>query len=368
MAGHSVLHLSKPPNRITRVMPYPIERKLVIGIASSALFDLNESNRIFLEGGIERYREHQEANIDVPFAKGVAFPFISRFLSINLAFPDQEPVEVVLLSKNSPETGLRIFRSIDHYGLSITRAAFIAGRSPHEYLPAFNASLFLSANPIDVRQAIDSDYPAGVVLQSTVYDDPADTELRVAFDFDGVIADDEAESVYKKNNDLQEFQAHETALQETPHQPGPLADLFRKLAFMQKLEQRRVKEQPGYKKMLRIAIVTARNAPAHERFVTTLKAWGVTVDEAFFLGGMQKSRILTIFRPHMFFDDQLGHLESPASDIPMVHIPFGIANRRTDQLERGEAAADLRKERAIESPRNLDGSSLASGEAEDAGV
>jgi 5'-nucleotidase len=312
-------------------MPYPIDRKLVIGVASSALFDLSESNRIFIEDGIEKYREHQEANIDIPLPKGVAFPFIRRFLGINQAFPERQPVEVVLLSKNSPETGLRVFRSIDYYSLNITRAAFIAGRSPHEYLPAFNASLFLSANPSDVQQAIDSDYPAGVVLQSKVFDDAADTELRVAFDFDGVIADDEAEAVFKKNNDLSEFQAHETANQQTPHQPGPLADLFQKLAFMQRLEQKQLRENPEYKKILRIAIVTARNAPAHERVVTTLKAWGVSVDEAFFLGGMEKSRILTILRPHMFFDDQIGHLESPASDIPMVHIPFGIANRNHEK-------------------------------------
>ena len=312
-------------------MPYPIDRKLVIGVASSALFDLSESNRIFMEDGIEKYREHQEANIDIPLPKGDAFPFIRRFLGINQALPEREPVEVVLLSKNSPETGLRVFRSIDYYSLNITRAAFIAGRSPHEYLPAFNASLFLSANRSDVQQAIDSDYPAGVVLESKVFDDAADTELRVAFDFDGVIADDEAEAVFKKNNDLNEFQAHEAAHQQTPHQPGPLADLFQKLAFMQKLEQKQLRENPEYKKILRIAIVTARNAPAHERVVTTLKAWGVSVDEAFFLGGMEKSRILTILRPHMFFDDQIGHLESPASDIPMVHIPFGIANRNVAQ-------------------------------------
>jgi 5'-nucleotidase len=327
-------------------MPYSIDRKLVIGVASSALFDLSESNRIFIEEGIEKYREHQEANIDIPLPKGVAFPFIRRFLGINQAFPEREPVEVVLLSKNSPETGLRVFRSIDHYSLTITRAAFIAGRSPHEYLPAFNASLFLSANPNDVRQAIDSDYPAGVVLQSKVFDDAADTELRVAFDFDGVIADDEAEAVFKKNNDLNEFQAHETAHQETPHQPGPLADLFKKLAFMQKLEQKQLRDNPEYKKILRIAIVTARNAPAHERVVTTLKAWGVSVDEAFFLGGMEKSRILTILRPHMFFDDQIGHLESPASDIPMVHIPFGIANRNLEKPADSTEASTVETEEA----------------------
>lgn len=308
-------------------MAYPIERKLVISVASSALFDLSESHQIYMTQGVEEYRLHQERNLNIAFPKGVAFPFIRRFLGINKAFPKQSPVEVVLLSRNSPETGLRIFRSIRHYKLDITRAAFIAGRSPYEYIPAFNASLFLSAHEEDVQKAIDANYPAGVVLPSKVYDDELESELRVAFDFDGVIADDEAESVYKKNNNLDEFQAHEAIKQSIPHQPGPLADLFKKLSFMQKLEEKRRKEDPEYKKILRIAIVTARNAPAHERVVTTLKEWGVSADESFFLGGMQKSRILTILKPHMFFDDQRSHLESPAGDIPMVHVPFGIANK-----------------------------------------
>lgn len=308
-------------------MAYPIEQKLVISVASSALFDLSESDQIYQTRGVEEYRKHQEQYLDVPFAKGVAFPFIRRFLNINHIFPEQSPVEVVLLSKNSSETGLRIFRSTRYYGLDITRAAFMAGRSPHEYIPAFNASLFLSANVNDVQNAIDANYPAGVVLPTKIYDDELDTELRVAFDFDGVVADDEAESVFKRNNNLGEFQAHETKNQDIPHQPGPLADLFRKLSSMQKLEEEKLKNDPEYNKILRIAIVTARNAPAHERVVTTLKEWGVSPDESFFLGGMEKSRILTILKPHMFFDDQRSHLESSAGNIPMVHIPFGIANR-----------------------------------------
>lgn len=312
-------------------MAYPIDRKLVIGIASSALFDLSESHQIFLDEGPDAYRKYQEGNIDVPLRKGVAFPFIRRFLSINKAFPDQCPVEVVLLSRNSPETGLRVFRSIQHYALDISRAAFVTGRSPYEYVPAFNTSLFLSANEEDVQKAIDANYPAGVVLPSPVYDDELDFELRIAFDFDGVIADDEAEAVYKKNNDLNEFQAHESEKVGIPHQPGPLAELFRKLSFMQKLEDRQMRADPSYKKILRTAIITARNAPSHERVVTTLKSWGVSADETFFLGGMEKARILTILKPHIFFDDQRSHLQSPAGSIPMVHIPFGIANRHISQ-------------------------------------
>lgn len=308
-------------------MPYPIERKLVIGIASSALFDLSTSHQVFLDKGAEAYRKHQEENIDKPFDRGVAFPFIRRFLNINKAFPKQSPVEVVLLSRNSPETGLRVFRSIRHYGLDISRAAFMTGRSPYEYVPAFNSSLFLTANEEDVQKAIDANYPAGLVLPSMVFDDELDLELRVAFDFDGVIADDEAEAVYKRNNDLNEFQEHEAQKVLIPHKPGPLADLFTKLAFMQKLEERQMKHDSAYKKILRISIVTARNAPSHERVVTTLKTWGVSADETFFLGGMEKSRILTILKPHMFFDDQRSHLHSSAGNIPMVHIPFGIANK-----------------------------------------
>jgi len=308
-------------------MAYPIENKLVIGVASSALFDLSESDDIYRTQGVEAYRLHQERSLDVPFAKGVAFPFIKRLLGIINSFPDQIPVEVVLLSRNSPETGLRIFRSIEHYGLEISRAAFTAGGSPHSYIPAFNASLFLTANEKDVRDAIDANYPAGLVLPSRVFDDELDMELRVAFDFDGVIADDESESVFKRNGDVAEFQGHELSRREIPHQPGLLANLFRQLDALRQLEEERLARDSGYRKIIRMAIVTARNAPAHERMVTTLKSWGVSPDQAFLLGGMEKARILDIMRPHIYFDDQISHLRSAAGDIPMVHIPFGIANR-----------------------------------------
>lgn len=307
-------------------MPYPIEEKLVIGVASSALFDLSESDHIYRTDSIEAYRLHQEKNIDVPLPKGVAFPFIRRFLSLNNAFPEQSPVEVVLLSRNSAETGLRVFRSIGHYGLDITRAAFMSGNAPYEYLPAFNASLFLTANADDVYNAVRANYPAGLVLPSVIDDDENDRELRVAFDFDGVIADDESEAVYKKNHDLAEFAAYEQQKQTIPHQPGLLKDLFKKLDKIQQLERDLAGNNPAYKKIVRTVIITARNAPSHERVITTLKSWGISPGEAFFLGGMDKARILSALKPHLFFDDQLTHLQSPANNLPMVHIPFGIAN------------------------------------------
>ncbi|EIC30004.1 MULTISPECIES: 5'-nucleotidase [Methylomicrobium] len=307
-------------------MPYPIDKKFVIAVSSSALFDLGESDRVFRDQGPVAYKAYQEQNRDEILGKGVAFPFIRRFLNINARFGAEQPVEVVLLSRNSAATGQRVFRSIRHHGLDISRAAFTEGKSPYPYIPAFNASLFLSANENDVQKAIAACYPAGAVLPSAVFDDPDDEELRVAFDFDGVLADDEAETVYR-NGQLRQFHQHELDRSHIPHNPGPLADLFRKLAIMQQLEDRTIEQDRNYKRILRTAIITARNAPAHERVITTLESWGVSANETFFLGGMSKERILTIFKPHIFFDDQKSHLSARGKDIPMVHIPFGIANR-----------------------------------------
>ena len=307
------------------IMPYPLDKKLVIAVASSALFDLSESDKVFREEGEEKYRQHQRQHIDKTLQKGIAFPFIRRFLNLNKSFPELQPVEVVLLSKNDPDTGLRIFRSIDSHGLSISRAAFTSGSSPYSFIPAFNVSLFLSANPNDVLNAIEAGYPAGTVMHSDIDDDEDDNELRVAFDFDGVLADDESESVFRQGN-LDSFHEHEVKNSETPHNPGLLSDLFMKLSSMQKLEIDKEKDNPNYERIIRTAIITARAAPAHERVVTTLRDWGVNADHTFFLGGVEKRGILDTLKPHMFFDDQRNHLKSSAGNIPMVHIPFGIAN------------------------------------------
>jgi len=309
---------------------YPIEQKFVIAVSSSALFDLTESDKVFREKGEDAYRTYQAENKSQILGKGIAFPFIKRFLNLNNSFPTGEhPVEVVLLSKNDPETGLRVFESIKQYGLDIVRAAFMSGKSPYEYIPAFNVSLFLSADAKDVREAIGAGYPAGTVLKTVVNDDPADLELRIAFDFDGVIVDDKAEKVYQANRDLGQFLESELAQAVIPHDPGPLKEFFTKISAIQKIERAKADRDKTYRRVLRTAIVTARNAPAHERLVTTLKEWGVSVDETFFLGGIEKARILRVLKPHIFFDDQMSHLESSAKDIPSVHIPFGITNRGT---------------------------------------
>jgi 5'-nucleotidase len=306
-------------------MSYPIDQKLVIAVSSSALFDLSESQAIFAQSGPAAYKAFQTEHLDQVLEKGVAFPFIRRFLNINKHFPAQAPVEVVLLSRNSAVTGQRVFRSIAHYGLAISRAAFTEGKSPYHYIPAFNASLFLSANEEDVKNAIAKGFPAGTVLPSKVVDVADTEELVIAFDFDGVIADDESETIYQ-HNDLPEFWQHETSHSHIPHNPGPLADFFKKLSYLQALEDREQEKNRNYQRIIRTAIVTARSAPSHERVITTLEHWGVSANETFFLGGMKKARILSTLRPHIYFDDQKSHLESAAGDIPMVHIPFGIAN------------------------------------------
>jgi len=305
-------------------MTEPIEDPLVVAIASSALFDLSESDRVFREKGPQVYRDYQRAHRQDPLDKGIAFPFIRRFLGFNQRFPDARPVEVILLSRNSVETGQRVFESINHHGLDITRAAFLEGRSPYPYIGAFNAALFLTAHEPDVIAAMDRGYPAGLVMHSLVEDIPDDHELRIAFDFDGVIVDDDAEAVFQQGLDA--FTRYETDRVHEPHRPGPLAVLFKKLAMLQQLEDEAEATDPDYRRMLRTAIVTARGAPTHNRLVTTLESWGVSANETFLMGGIEKHRILETFRPHMFFDDNRRHLHSPAGNLPMVHVPFGIAN------------------------------------------
>jgi len=249
-------------------------------------------------------------------------------ISGELTYVQEIPVEVVLLSKNSPETGVRIFNAIKDHGLDISRAAFTSGKSPYNYIPAYNISLFLSRNEQDVLNAINANYGAGRIIKTTIVDEDEDMELRVAFDFDGVIADDQAEKVFSETGQLQMFHEHEQKHISIPHNPGPLADFFKKLSFFQQLETKKEQVDPTYKKILKTAIVTARNAPSHERAINTLKDWGVTVDEMFLLGGIEKRRILEILKPHLFLDDQITHLDPKLENIPLVHIPFGITNKQ----------------------------------------
>lgn len=308
-------------------MGYDIENRLVVGMASSALFDLEQSDAVFKDKGESAYRVYQRENQNKPLKPGVAYPFVRRLLALNQLNPDNPPVEVVLLSHNDPDTGLRVFKSIEHYGLGITRAVFQQGRSPHLFIPAFGISLFLTANEEDVREAMALGLPAGLVLSSAAWDDAEDDELRLAFDFDGVLADDESEAIYQ-GGDLEQFKQHEVKHADTPHNPGPLKEFLAKIAQIQELEQTRAEQDSTYKPRLRVAIVTARSAPAHERVINTMRSWNLMVNDAFFLGGVEKRRVLEVWAPHIFFDDQRGHLDAAAPVSPSVHIPFGIANRK----------------------------------------
>jgi len=309
--------------------PFPIDRKLVVGISSNALFDLTEEHKLFESEGVEAYRAHQIKNRNVSLPIGPAFPFVRRFLRINDVYSEERPVEVVLISRNSPETGVRIFNSIEEQGLDITRATFTSGDSPYEYLPAFNVSLFLSMNSEDVKNAINSGYAAGQILQTRVADEEEDSILRVAFDFDSVIADDDSEKVYKEQG-LEAYHAYEVENVDIPHTPGPLAKFFRQLAYFQRMETKRKEKDQSYEKILETAIVTARNAPSHQRAIRTLENWNVTVDKMFFMGGIEKKRVLEVFKPHLFVDDQESHLDESIENVALVHIPFGVANQSSD--------------------------------------
>lgn len=307
-------------------MAYDLDKMLVVGVASSALFDLTDADAVFRDHGEDQYRQYQNEHIEDQLATGVAFPFIKRLLSLNSLSTDSTPlVEVIVLSRNDPETGLRVMRSIESHDLPITRAIFMQGRSPYEYMGALNMSLFLSQNEQDVRVALNMGFAAGQVLGSPAAD-LSGTDLRIAFDFDGVLADDSSERVMQAEG-LPAFHAHETEHSEDPLPEGRLSDFLRGINRIQDLEEALVDIDNSYNRRVHVAIVTARNAPSHERVIKTLQSWGVRVNDAFFLGGVEKARVLRVLKPHVFFDDQLGHLQGAADEIPSVHVPFGRLNQ-----------------------------------------
>ncbi|MFJ6938675.1 5'-nucleotidase [Streptomyces sp. NPDC101132] len=307
-------------------MKYDLSDRLVVGIASSALFDLTECDAVFRERGEDAYRACQEAHADDVLGKGVAFPFVRRLLSLNdLADPSDPLVEVIILSRNDPDTGLRVMRSIAAHGLPISRAVFRQGRPSHRFMPALNMSLFLSADGADVRAAMADGLPAGHVLRTERVDDDADRELRIAFDFDGVLADDSSERIYQSAG-IDEFRAHEVLNATTPHDPGPLREFLAGVNRIQRREEEERRAVPAYRPRLRVSLVTARDAPAHERAVRSLRQWGLRVNDAFFLGGVDKAAVMRALDPHIFFDDQVAHLNGTAPATPSVHVPFGIVN------------------------------------------
>jgi hypothetical protein len=308
-----------------------LERALVVGVASSALFDLEASDAVFRQDGEQKYREYQRDHLDDALGPGVAFPFIRRLLALNDLSGDERLVEVVVLSRNDPETGLRVMRSVERHGLDITRAIFMQGRSPYRFMEPLRMSLFLSANGADVREAIRMGFAAGRVVgraadDGHAADDDGGTDLRIAFDFDGVLADDSAEQFYQKRS-LEEYQENESALADVPLPKGPLAAFLEKINRIQRIEDAKHDADPGgYERRVRVAVVTARSAPAHERPINSIHQWGLRVNDAFFLGGIDKGPVLRVLQPHIFFDDQRRHVDTASRSTPSVHIPFGELN------------------------------------------
>lgn len=307
-------------------MPYPIERKLVVAVSSTALFDLAAEHKLYLNLGVDEFRAYQRTHRSEIPQRGPAFPFIQRLLNLNNIYGDEHPIEVVILSRNHADAGLRVMDAMAYYGLEISRSFFLAGQLPYPYMRSVGAVLYLSTNKEEVKTAVSSGFPAGYVLPCGAMPSDEDKQLRIAFDFDGVIAGDEAETVYKDTGNLDLFHEHERKFKEEPLQSGPLMPLLLKISEFQKLERQKAQNMAEYTQMLRIAIITARNAPAHERLINTLSKAGIDADELFLLGGIEKKLVLDVLKPHIFFDDQIGHLEPASATTPSVHVPFGIAN------------------------------------------
>jgi len=303
-------------------MPDPL---LTVAIASSALFDLQDGDHVYRTQGRQAYISYQLEHEQAILKPGVAFPFIRRLLTLNHIAETTPLVEVVLLSRNDPETGIRVHNSLSHHGLKIERSVFTGGRPPYPFIKQFGASLFLSANHQDVSEAIRLGYAAGRVMPGESVDDSGD-ELRIAFDFDGVVAGDEAERLYQERG-LKDFHANETSNALEALSPGPLKPLLTHIARLQDMEVARVADHPGYQPIIRTSIITARDGRASRRVVSSLRAWGIRVDESYFIGNLAKSGFISTFRPHIFFDDKLDNLLPAASVVPSVHIPFGISNQ-----------------------------------------
>ena len=304
-------------------MPECFDGKLIVAISSRALFDLEASNLVFESEGIEAYSRYQLEHEDELLAPGIAFPLVKKLLALNALKPERPRTEVILLSRNTADTGLRIMNSIEHYGLDISRAAFTGGENTYPYVPAFNAHLFLSANPQDVRKALEAGHAAATILPADIVEKPENggqtfEELRIAFDGDAVLFSDEAERVYKLNG-LDAFTAAEVGAAREPLSGGPFKGF---LAALHRIQS----EFPTERAPIRTALVTARSAPAHERVVRTLRAWDIRIDEALFLGGLDKGPFLQAFGADIFFDDQRGHIESVRRHVAAGHVPFGIAN------------------------------------------
>ena len=305
-------------------MPLELKDKLVIGVSSRALFDLETENKIFDEQGLEAYSKYQVEHEKDILKPGTAFPLVKALQQLNA--DGRYLTEIIIMSKNSADTSLRIFNSIEHYKLDIKRAALVGGVSISPYLGAFKTDLFLSANEEDVQEAINANIAAGIICDHShlrINSEDDIPQIRIAFDGDAVIFSDEAERIYQEYG-LDAFAKHEQENAQKPLPEGPFAKLLKTISIIQQ-------QFPAGKVPIRTALVTARNAPAHERVVRTLMAWNVRIDEVFFLGGVQKSEVLKAFGANIFFDDQAAHTEPASKLVPSARVPY--KQNQTDNEE-----------------------------------
>ena len=293
-------------------------KKLTVATSSAALFDLEQSDRVYKEEGLEAYAKYQRARENEPLAPGRAFSLIKKLLNLNSLLENPDRVEVILLSRNTSDTGLRVFKSIEHHNLSISRAAFSGGTKPHRYMSAFGVDLFLSTERADVVEALEDGKAAASILSSSLPSSKRG-DIRFAFDGDAVLFSDEAEEDYQKNG-LEDFLNTEKNLANVPLRGGPLR------SFVESLNQLK-SEFIGDSNPIRTALVTARSSPAHERVVKTLRSWGMSVDESLFLGGMEKAAFLNSYGADIFFDDQAEHCRIASETVLAGHVPSGVKNR-----------------------------------------
>lgn len=299
-------------------MPATLDNQLVVALSARALFDFEEENQVFEAQDDTAYMQLQLSRLDSAAKPGCAFPLVKKLLALNTT--GEQRVEVIIVSRNDPVSGLRVFRSADHHGLGLTRGVFTRGRPAYRYLTPLGANLFLSAHEEDVRNALQAGYPAArVFAQSAIEADRHPHEIRIAFDGDAVLFSDEAERVYQSQG-LPAFTEHERSKAFQPLPPGPFKPL---LDAIHKLQLATATDSPI---KIRTALVTARSAPAHERAIRTLMGWNISVDEAMFLGGLEKGPFLKEFEPDFFFDDQTRHCQSAASAGPVGHVVSGVAN------------------------------------------
>ncbi|MGH8075498.1 MAG: 5'-nucleotidase [Lysobacter sp.] len=305
-------------------MPDSQANPLIVAISSRTLFDLEDSHALFEREGLDAYAEFQRSHEDELLQPGIAFPLVRKLLALNDGAPPEAPrVEVILISRNSADTGLRIFNSIAHHGLAIKRAAFSNGAPPFPYIRPFGADLFLSTHGEDVRNALAAGVAAATLLPGALLSPRAPhhrpDQLRIAFDGDAVIFGDESERVSREGG-LAAFSEHERSHAGEPLSGGP----FR--GFLDALHRLQEAFPTGEDAPIRTALVTARSVPAHERVIRTLREWGIRLDEALFLGGRSKGPFLEAFGADIFFDDSEHNIESARGLVTAGHVPHGVAN------------------------------------------